>query len=225
MSKPDFPSPLAGMFFDLDGTLVDSAPDLHDALVALCAERGIAGPEYPAVRAATSRGARAVLATAFASQGQDAVNALLPRFLELYADTGTVRTYPFPGIEALLVKLEQRDIAWGVITNKAGFLTAPLLERLGYAARVAAVVSGDTLPQRKPHPAPVLYACAQAGVDPARCVFVGDDPRDVQAGCAAGLCTVVAGWGYLDNADPREWHADAIAVDAAQISGWLDENA
>lgn len=220
----NLPQPLAAMFFDLDGTLVDSAPDLHDALVALCDERGIAAPDYAAVRAVTSRGARAVMATAFASEGPEVINALLPRFLELYSETGTVNTHPFPGVEPLLRKLEARGIAWGVITNKAGFLTTPLLERLGYAARVAAVVSGDTLPQRKPHPAPVLHACAQAQVEPARCVFVGDDPRDVQAGCAAGLYTVVAGWGYLDNADSQTWGADAIAEDADQISGWLGEN-
>ena len=221
MSKA-LPNPLAGMFFDLDGTLADSAPDLHDALVALCAERGTAAPGYAAVRAVTSRGARAVLATAFAAQGQEAIDALLPRYLELYAATGTRRTHPFPGIEELLNKLESRGIKWGVITNKAGFLTMPLLQRLGYASRVAAVVSGDTLPVRKPHPDPVLHACAQAGVEPAHCVFVGDDPRDVQAGSAAGVHTVVAGWGYVEGADPREWGADAIADSAAQIAAWLD---
>lgn len=216
------PQPLAAMFFDLDGTLVDSAPDLYDALAALCEERSLSVPDYASVRAVTSRGARAVLATAFNSEGGDAIDALLPRFLELYADTGTVNTHAFPGIETLLRKLEQRGIAWGVITNKAGFLTAPLMERLGYAARVAAVVSGDTLPQRKPHPAPVLHACAQAQANPARCVFVGDDPRDVQAGCAAGLYTVAAAWGYLNGDDPQTWGADAVAQDADQLCAWLD---
>lgn len=216
------PNPLAGMFFDLDGTLVDSAPDLHDALTALCRERDIKAPSYETVRAVTSRGARAIVSTAFGDQGENVVDAVMPRFLELYVDTGTARTHPFPGIESLLSKLEARGIPWGVITNKAGFLTAPLLERLGYAARVAAVVAGDTLPVRKPHPDPVLLACKQAKVEPARCVFVGDDPRDVQAGQGAGLKTIVAGWGYLDPDDARGWGAEAYAEDATQIADWLD---
>lgn len=217
--KPALPDPLAAMFFDLDGTLVDSAPDLHDALVALCVERGIEAPEYSAVRAVTSRGARAIVSTAFGDPG--GMEAVMPRFLELYQQTGTVRTHPFPGITALLDKLEARGIKWGVITNKAGFLTAPLLERLGYADRVAAVVAGDTLPVRKPDPQTILHACRQAGVEPARCAYVGDDPRDVQAGRGAGAYTIVAEWGYLDPQDARGWGGDACAANAAQIADWL----
>ena len=220
--NPPLPNPLAGMFFDLDGTLVDSAPDLHDALVALCRERTLKAPDYETVRAVTSRGARAIVATAFGDQGEDVVDAVLPLFLELYVDTGTVRTHPFPGIETLLRKLESRGIPWGVITNKAGFLAAPLMERLGYAARSSALVAGDTLAVRKPHPDPVLLACTQAKVEPAHCVFVGDDPRDVQAGRAAGLRTIVAGWGYLDPEEARGWGAEAYAETAEQIAGWLD---
>lgn len=221
MNQIALPHPLEGMFFDLDGTLVDSAPDLHDALVALCGEREVVAPDYAMVRAVTSRGARAIVSTAFGDQGENVVDAVMPRFLELYSDTGTVRTHPFAGIEALLRKLEQRGIPWGVITNKAGFLAAPLMERLGYAARASALVAGDTLPVRKPHPDPVLLACTQARVDPARCVFVGDDPRDVQAGQSAGLYTIVAGWGYLDPADARGWGAEAYAEDAEQIAQWF----
>ncbi|MGH8213981.1 MAG: HAD family hydrolase [Rhodanobacteraceae bacterium] len=222
MNHPVLPQPLAGMFFDLDGTLVDSAPDLHDALVALCIERDREPPPYEAARAVTSRGARAIVASGFADLGPDAVDALLPRFIELYVDTRTARTRPFPGIEELLRKLESRGIKWGVVTNKAGFMTAPLMEQLGYASRTAAVVSGDTLPECKPHPAPVLLACRQAQVDPSKCVFVGDDPRDVQAGRAAGLYTIVADWGYLDPDAAKQWGADACADDAAQIAQWLD---
>ncbi|HWG10562.1 MAG TPA: HAD-IA family hydrolase [Rhodanobacteraceae bacterium] len=217
--RPALPEPLAAMFFDLDGTLVDSAPDLHDALVALCVERGIEAPGYSDVRAVTSRGARAIVSTAFGDPGE--VEAVMPRFLELYQQTGTVRTHPFPGISALLDKLETRGIKWGVITNKAGFLTALLLERLGYADRVAAVVAGDTLPVRKPDPQTILHACRQAGVEPAHCAYVGDDPRDVQAGRGAGAYTIVAEWGYLDPQDARGWDGDAYAANAAQIADWL----
>lgn len=221
MKHPALPQPLAGMFFDLDGTLVDSAPDLHLALSMLCAEQGVPVPEYNGVREVTSRGARAVMAIAFASQGWETIDALLPRFFDLYTQTGFANTKPFPGIDALLDKLETRGIAWGVITNKVAALTDPLLERLGYAARAASVVSGDTLPQRKPDPAPVLHACAQAGIESAQCAFVGDDPRDVQAGRAAGVYTIAAGWGYLDGADPRAWNPDAIAETATQLADWL----
>ncbi|MEO6967376.1 MAG: HAD-IA family hydrolase [Rhodanobacteraceae bacterium] len=221
MTGPVLPQPLAGMFFDLDGTLVDSAPDLHLALSMLCAEQGALVPDYNSVREVTSRGARAVMATAFASQGREFIDGLLPRFLDLYMHTGFVHTQAFPDIDALLDKLEARGIAWGVVTNKIGALTDPLLKRLGYAERAATVVSGDTLLQRKPDPAPVLHACAQARIEPAQCAFVGDDPRDVQAGRAAGVYTIAAGWGYLDGADPRAWNPDAVADTAKLLADWL----
>ncbi len=219
--KP-LPRPLAGMFFDLDGTLVDSARDMYDALAALCRERGVAPPPFERVRETVSRGARAVLRCAFDAGDEAGLDAVLPRFLELYSATGMRHTRAFEGVDALLEKLEARSVRWGVITNKAGALACQVLQYLGYDRRVAALVAGDTLPQRKPHPAPVRHACELAGVDPARSVFVGDDPRDVEAGRAAGLYTVAAAWGYLDGADPRAWHPDAVAVDAGQLAGWLD---
>lgn len=214
------PRPLAAMFFDLDGTLADSARDMHAALAALCHERGIAVPAFAPVRETVSRGARAVLRHAVGDDDA-AVDAALPRFLELYVATGMAHTRAFPGVDGLVAELEARNIRWGVVSNKAGDLVALALEKLGYASRVAAVVAGDTLPQRKPDPAPVLHACRLAGVEPARSAFVGDDPRDVQAGRAAGVFTVAAAWGYLDGADPARWHPDAIARDADQLAGWL----
>jgi phosphoglycolate phosphatase len=132
-------------------------------------------------------------------------------------------THAFPGVEALLDKLEAREVRWGVVSNKASHLVALVLGALGYDQRVNAVVGGDTLPQRKPDPAPVRHACELAGVMPGQCVFVGDDPRDIEAGREAGLYTVAAAWGYLDGADPREWRPDAIAADAGQLAGWLDQ--
>jgi phosphoglycolate phosphatase len=216
------PQPLAGMFFDLDGTLVDSARDMHDALTALCDERHKVAPAFDIVRETVSRGARAVLRCAFGDGDEAAVDAALPRFLELYVATGMRNTRLFPGVPRLLENLETRGVRWGVVSNKAGDLVALVLAALALERRVAAVVGGDTLPQRKPDPAPVLHACALAGVEPAQSVFVGDDPRDIVAGRAAGLYTIAAGWGYLDGADPRTWRPDAIAIDADQLAGWLD---
>lgn len=214
------PQPLAGVFFDLDGTLVDSARDMHAALAVLCAELRLAAPPFTGVREVVSRGARAVVRCAVGAD-EAAIDAALPRFLELYVQTDMARTQPFDGIDALLTQLESRDVAWGVVSNKAADLVAMLLGKFGYDRRAAAVVGGDTLAQRKPDPAPVLHACKLAQVDPAHSVYVGDDPRDIQAGHAAGLFTVAAAWGYLDGVDPRTWHPDAIADDAGQLGTLL----
>ncbi|TAN08079.1 MAG: HAD family hydrolase [Rhodanobacteraceae bacterium] len=214
------PQPLAGVFFDLDGTLVDSARDMHAALAALCGERGLPVPPFTRVREIVSRGARAVLRSAVGDD-ESAVDAALPRFLALYVATGMAQTRAFAGIDALLRALETRGVAWGVVSNKAENLVELVIDKLGYAARAAAIVGGDTLRQRKPDPAPVLHACALAHVDPGRSVFVGDDPRDIQAGHAAGLFTVAAAWGYLDGADPRAWRPDAVSADAAELARLL----
>ncbi|HEX5353417.1 MAG TPA: HAD-IA family hydrolase [Rhodanobacteraceae bacterium] len=215
------PRPLAGVFFDLDGTLADSARDMYDALAALCGERGIEAPVFEAVRETVSRGARAVLRCAVGNS-EMAVDAALPRFLELYVATGMAKTHAFPGIDALLEQLEARGVRWGVVSNKAAALVAMVMTKLGLDHRAAAVVAGDTLAQRKPDPAPVLHACALADVEPARSVLVGDDPRDIEAGRAAGLYTIAAAWGYLGGVDPRDWQPDAVSADAHQLALMLD---
>ncbi|MBU6247786.1 MAG: phosphoglycolate phosphatase [Xanthomonadaceae bacterium] len=204
------PDRVEGVLFDLDGTLLDSAPDLYAALVRQCAEEGVAPPDFAPVREVVSRGSRAILRCAFGDRGEAAVEALVPRYLALYEQALAADTHAFDGVEALLAALERRGIRWGVVTNKPGFLTDPLLARIGWAARASAVVSGDTLPVKKPDPAPVRLACETAGIDPARSLFVGDDRRDVQAGAAAGLYTVAVRWGYLDGGDPDAWQADAV---------------
>lgn len=204
------PLTIDAVLFDLDGTLLDSAPDLYDALVRQCAEEGAPSPAYAAVRPVVSRGARAVLRSAFADRGETAVEALLPRFLALYQEQMGQATQPFDGIEALLGAIETHDLRWGIVTNKAGFLAGELIARMGWSERAAAVVCGDTLAVSKPDPAPVRLACERADVVPEHSLFVGDDPRDVRAGRDAGLYTVAVTWGYLGGEDPHAWGADVV---------------
>lgn len=205
-----FPVNIQGVLFDLDGTLLDSAPDLYAALKAQCDEMQAAAPPYAMVREVVSRGSRAILRCAFPDLDDEALLLLIPRYLELYHAMMAEHTRPFDGVDELLSSLEAQGIAWGIVTNKPGFLTDELLVRIGWAPRAAAVVSGDTLPVKKPDPAPVLLACERAGLDPSRCLFVGDDRRDVMAGAGAGMYTVAVRWGYLDCGDPYQWNADLV---------------
>jgi len=220
MSKP-LPSSVAGVLFDLDGTLLDSAPDLYAALQAQCAEEGVASPAYAPVREVVSRGARAVLRCAFASRGEAVIEALVPRYLQLYEQVMARDTRAFDGVDDLLARLEARGLRWGIVTNKPGFLADELVRRMGWSERASTVVAGDTLAVKKPDPAPVLLACTRAAVAPQRAVFVGDDARDIQAGRDAGLFTVAAAWGYLDGGDPRQWGADVVLDTPAALHHWL----
>lgn len=215
------PDTIRGVLFDLDGTLLDSAPDLYAALLAHCAEQVVPPPPYAPVREVVSRGARAVLRCAYAAHDELALDALLPRYLELYQRVMGEQTAPFDGIDSLLERIEGHGLRWGIVTNKAGFLTDELLLRIGWGGRASAVVSGDTLPVKKPDTAPVLLACERAGLDPAHTLFVGDDRRDVEAGAAAGLYTVAVSWGYLDGGDPHAWGADVVLDHPADLAELL----
>lgn len=176
------------------------------------------------MRACVSHGASAVLRCGFPPCEEPAAfDALRTRFLELYAANLTTHTVPFDGIDAMLAELERRGLAWGVVTNKPAWLTDPLLAGLGLAERAACVVSGDTTPYTKPHPAPVLYGCAAAGLEPASSLFVGDAERDIAAGRAAGLRTAVALFGYVTaDDDPAAWCADVLLDRPADLVRWLD---
>jgi N-acetyl-D-muramate 6-phosphate phosphatase len=214
----NLPQPIQGVLFDLDGTLLDSAPDLYATLVVQCAEEHVAAPDYAMVRDVVSRGSRAILRCGFPTRDEAGIDALVPRYLEIYQAAMAQHTAPFDGIDALLEQLEAQSIRWGIVTNKPGFLTDELLRRIGWDRRTHAVVSGDTLAVKKPDPAPVLLACERAGLDPARSLFVGDDRRDVQAGNAAGLYTVAVRWGYLDGGDPGQWGADVVIDHPRQLA-------
>ncbi|OHC37186.1 MAG: phosphoglycolate phosphatase, partial [Rhodanobacter sp. RIFOXYA1_FULL_67_6] len=163
--KP-LPENIQGVLFDLDGTLLDSAPDLYAALLAQCTEESVPPPPYAPVREVVSRGARAVLRCAFADRGEPALEALVPRYLQLYQDMLAQQTRSFDGVDELLARIEAHGLRWGIVTNKAAFLTDELVARIGWSQRASAVVSGDTLAVKKPDPAPVLLACERAGVAP-----------------------------------------------------------
>ncbi|MEO8673715.1 MAG: phosphoglycolate phosphatase [Tahibacter sp.] len=208
---------LSAVFFDLDGTLVDSAPDLVAAMRRLCLELGAPQPDAQGIRGVVSKGGRAMLRRGLPGIDDAEVELLLPRFLDLYANALSVESSCYDGIAELLASIDGSGLRWGIVTNKPGWLARPLIEQMGLAERCVAMVAGDTLAVRKPDPAPLLHACAQAGVDPRDCVYVGDDRRDVEAGRAAGMPTIVAAWGYLDGEDPFDWNADLIVASPREL--------
>ena len=214
---------LGAVLFDLDGTLVDTAPDLARALNAVLEEEGHPPLPLATVRPFVSHGARALVRRGFGLERSDpAFERLRLRLLALYRDSIARETALFPGMEAVLETLEGRSIPWGVVTNKPAWLTDPLLAALGLDRRAACAVSGDTASNSKPHPEPLLYACRAARVPPTRCVYVGDAERDVEAGRAAGLRTLVALFGYLGPEDrPEGWGADGLLEHPSDLLEWL----
>ncbi|TCO83504.1 phosphoglycolate phosphatase [Plasticicumulans lactativorans] len=222
MSAPS-PTPIRCVLFDLDGTLLDTAPDLAGALNALRAEEGLAPLPYARLRPLASHGAARLLAAGFDLGPQHAAfERLRTRFLALYRAMLAEATVPFPGIGELLDALDARGLAWGVVTNKPGWLTTPLLAALGLAERAACVVAGDTLAVAKPDPAPLLHACALAGVPATACVYVGDAARDIEAGRRAGMRTLVARFGYIGADDrPEDWQADGGIDHPLELLDWL----
>jgi len=206
------PTSVRAVLFDLDGTFADTAADLARALNRLLGERGRASLPTAVLRPHTSGGARGLIQAGFGiSPESEGYGALRERFLDLYAQDLCVDTRLFDGIPELLYEIEARRLPWGIVTNKAKRFTEPLLERLRMNARARCIVSGDSTPHIKPHPAPLQLAASLLSLPPDECVYVGDDLRDVQAARAAGMPVFAAGWGYLgEGADPRTWDADAV---------------
>lgn len=216
----------AALLLDLDGTLLDTAPDMGGALNRLRAEHGLEPLPAAVIRPVVSHGAMRLVRLGFPSAEGDAFESLRRRFLELYAANLALGTRLFPGFEAVLDALESRDQPWGIVTNKPGWLTAPLLASLGLDRRAACAVSGDTVAERKPHPLPLLHAARLIGVDPAACVYVGDAERDIQAGRAAGMTTVVAAYGYLErNEDPLQWEPHGVVQQPVELLEWMARSA
>jgi len=201
-----------GVFFDLDGTLADTAPDLVAAVNAVRREEGLGDLALAGLRDQVSNGGAALVQLAFPQGRYDQRrDELTGRFLKHYHHAICHETTLFPGMAEVLTTLESQGLAWGVVTNKPAWLTEPLMAELGLAARATSIVSGDTTPERKPDPLPLRHACQLAGVDPAQCLYVGDAQRDIQAGTAAGMRTVVAAFGYIARHEPIEaWGADTI---------------
>jgi phosphoglycolate phosphatase len=221
---PGSPADIRTILFDLDGTLLDTAPDLADALNAVLTEQGRPSLPFERIRPVVSHGGIALVRLGFGLEPSDpGFEPLRRRLLAVYRDNLVVRTRLFAGMAQLLEDIEQRGLNWGVVTNKPGWLTEPLLQALGLWQRAACVVSGDTLEQRKPHPAPMLYACKLAGSRPEQCVYVGDAERDIEAGRNAGMHTLVALFGYLQPGDdPGMWQASALVDSPAGVLNWLD---
>ena len=202
--------------FDLDGTLLDSAPDFVATLSILRARHGLPPLAPERIRPHVSRGARAMILAAFPDHDDAAREALVQPFLDIYRGELSKHGAPFEGVEAMLMAIEDAGCRWGIVTNKPEALARALMPLLGWESRCAVLVGGDTLPTRKPDPAPLLHAARLAGVDPADCAYVGDDARDIVAAQAAGMPSVVALWGYrLDDDDPVAWQGDVMA-DAAE---------
>jgi phosphoglycolate phosphatase len=210
------------VLFDLDGTLLDTAPDMVSALNVLCAEGNRPLIEYELARAHVSNGAAGLLRLMLADYDVERHRDLHRRYLEIYAGRLHHETRLFPTMAELLGGLEASRIPWGVVTNKPRYLTEPLLDRMLLLDRAAAVISGDSLPERKPHPRPVLYALETIGARPAASVYIGDASRDIQAGRAAGTVTIAARYGYIEpGQDPESWGADHVVRHPAELAALL----
>lgn len=213
------PTPIEVVLFDLDGTLVDTAPDLAAAVNRLRRERGLDELPLDELRPFASHGARGMIGRAFGlAPGEPGYEPLRQQFLGYYEQSLCVHSRLFPGMDVTLDALERLGRRWGIVTNKIARFTDPLIAALGLAERAACVVSGDTTPHAKPHPAPLLHALQLCGTAAARAAYVGDDLRDVQAGRAAGTVTVVAGYGYLgDGSDGSTWGGDFLIAQPREL--------
>jgi 2-phosphoglycolate phosphatase len=200
---------IKAVLFDLDGTLADTAPDLGYAVNRMRETRGLTPLPPAATRPVASLGARGLLNAGFGiGPGHPEYDAMRQEFLALYETNICRETRLFAGVEGLLDTLEARGLRWGIVTNKAERLARLLLDRLHLTSRAACLVGGDSTPNSKPHPAPLLAACHALREDPRACIYVGDDRRDVEAGHAAGMKVAAVRWGYLNGNDPESWDAD-----------------
>ena len=197
------------VLFDLDGTLIDTAPDMANALNILLAEEGDELLSYEHIRPVVSNGSAALVQLGFPQlDDQATIDRLKKRYLEIYENKLCIDSDLFPGMYELIEYIEQQNMNWGVVTNKPGWLTDPLMQQLNLHKRAACIISGDTTANRKPHPEPMYLACKLANTSPEHCIYVGDALRDIQAGKNAGMQTIIANYGYIgDWENTQDWGA------------------
>lgn len=216
MTAARFPK---AVLFDLDGTLLDSAPDMLAAIDAMRARRGQPPMQLEALRPHVSKGARAMVSAAFPGVDAAERETWIPEFLDCYRAALGQHGAPFEGIEDALEAIEAAGSRWGIVTNKPESLAVALMPLLGWETRCTVLIGGDTLSARKPDPLPLNVAAERMGLSPHDCVYVGDDERDIVAARAAGMRSVAALWGYrLDDDDPVAWEADVMLDDPADIA-------
>jgi len=212
------------ILFDLDGTLVDTAPDFVQAVNQIRAEEGLTPLAALIIRATVSHGIQGMVTAGFGlTKGEPRNEDIRRRVLQAYTDCSGRYATLFPGMLSLLDYLDEKHIPWGVVTNKHSALSEPLLKALQLKSRAACVVSGDTVAHPKPHPEPLFYACRQINIAPEQCVYIGDAERDIQAGKRAGMTTIAALFGYVeDESEVQQWGANHTIHHADEIKPWYE---
>ena len=213
------------ILFDLDGTLADTADDLANALNAIRLKYELTTLPKEVIRPTVSLGGNAMIKLAFnLEEGDSGFESIRDEFLNYYRANIAQETRLFDGMEELLLSLESENKPWGIVTNKSSWLTDPLVEAMSLDKRAACIISGDTLEQKKPHPAPILHACKLMQSDPATTIYIGDAQRDIEAGRRAGTKTLIALYGYIDAGDnPTDWCADGMVSSPFEIYDKLSE--
>ena len=216
-------SSLDAVLFDLDGTLIDTAPDFIRVLNEQRQAHKLPPLSADAIRSQVSNGARAMVELGFGlKEGEAGFEVLREEFLDRYLSALAVDTCLFPGLELLLEYLESRQIPWGIVTNKPHRFTEPLLEQLGLAERCAIAICPDHVENRKPHPEPIYKACEAISARPQNTLYVGDHQRDIESGKNAGNKTIAVTWGYIpDDQNPENWNADHIVNTAEELTSLI----
>lgn len=211
------------VLFDFDGTLADTAPDLAAAANKQRTRQGLPPLPYESLRPYASHGARGLLKIALGiERGHPDYEHWRQQFLDDYEQDIAVHTRLFPGVDTMLQGLSDHGYKWGIVTNKVEYLARPIIRQLGLEAACAVTVGGDTTPNPKPHPAPLLYAAEHAGYTAQDCIYIGDDERDIIAGKAAGMATIAAAYGYCALEDPLAWAPDSIAQQVSELPGIIE---
>ncbi|MEM8984136.1 MAG: HAD-IA family hydrolase [Pseudomonadota bacterium] len=216
--------PKAALLIDLDGTLVDTAPDMVASLARVCVNHGQPVPDFTAASRQVSEGSMALLREAFGEVADQEREILLPEFLNEYTQHVADHSQLFSGWQQVLAWLARHDLPWGIVTNKPESISRKLITALALNVPYDCIVGGDTLAVRKPNPEPLIHAAARLGCAPGDCIYVGDHERDIDAGRAAGMATIAARWGYIDDRAIAElWNADWVASRPTELIDVLSE--